>query len=150
MRAPRCESPSSVERYARSLRFALGEKDLTRLEALPFGELVLLLRGEDDIARRVVIHMQEGSVSVSDRAADHYVPQAIVECALSQWIEYARTGAIADPDCFDLFGSLEVLDGFLRIHRLEQRPVGLRCHNMLSRRGTKPRPLPSTIERTHV
>lgn len=137
MRSSATHGHGSIEQYARALRFELEQKDLSRIAALPDGELVLLLSLDDGQEKRVVIRVEKERVSVSEHTAQHYVPQAVVQCPLAHWIEYLQTGAIVAPDAFEMFGSLEVLETFCALHRLKQRPVSLRCQTMISGRRAR-------------
>ncbi len=130
------DSAFSIDRYARALRFGFEQQDPSRLEQFPDGELVLLVSSPEGLEKRIVIRMEERTISVSAQASLHCIPQAVVQCPLSHWIEYLRTGSIPDPDCFDVFGDPQVLGDFLRVLQLEQRPVALRCRNMLSSQPT--------------
>lgn len=123
-----------LDHFARSLRFALTQKDFLRADGLPSGELVLLLSEVDGARRRVVVRWEGGSVVVTHETAGHSLPQAVIECLLSDWMDYVHTGQVTDIDRFDLFGRLDVFETFLRVYRLQRAPMSIRCQNMLSKR----------------
>lgn len=124
-----------LEAYARTLRKTLASRDLARLAAPPEGELVLLIADGGGAATRLVIRMENGLVSVLDEASSRYIPQAILKTELDTWTELLRTGRI-DPDRVDLYGDTAVLQAFLDLHQLSQRPLDLRCAMMSAAKKT--------------
>lgn len=124
-----------LETYARTLRRTLASRDLSRLAAPPEGELVLLIADRDGATARLVIRMENGVVSVLDEASSRYIPQAIVKTELDTWTELLRTGRV-EPERVDLYGDTAVLQAFLHIHQLSQRPLDLRCAMMSAAKKT--------------
>lgn len=123
-----------LEAYARTLRRTLASRDLARLAAPPEGELVLLI-ADGGAATRLVIRMENGVVSVLDEASSRYIPQAIVKTELDTWTELLRTGRV-EPQRIDLYGDTAVLQAFLDLYQLSQRPLDLRCAMMSAAKKT--------------